>query len=136
MNLTLQRERSTETRTFGVLFVNGDFQCHTLEDPVRDVKIPGVTAIPAGEYLIQVTSSPKFGRMLPVLLNVPNFIGVRIHPGNKVADTEGCILPGQTRSGDQLLNSRLAFDPLYLRILDALNHNEQVRLRIRPADLL
>jgi Family of unknown function (DUF5675) len=88
--------------------VNGAFECVTLEDVVRDEKIKGGAAIPAGAYEIAVTLSNKFQKLLPLLMNVPNFEGVRIHSGNKPEDTEGCILVGQTKAEDFAGNSRAA----------------------------
>ena len=115
MKLTLLREPSIGASTFGVLFVDGRFECFTLEDEIRSgPKVPGETAIPAGRYKVIVTMSPRFRRRLPLLLLVPGFEGVRIHPGNHARDTEGCILVGLRRSvaTSEVLESRLAFTPL------------------------
>ena len=116
MELRLEREPTVEGRTFGRLFLDDVFYCHTLEDAVRVAKIPGQTAIPAGRYRVTITPSARFKRRLPELHNVPNFRGVRIHPGNTIADTEGCILPGHVRTATGLAQSRLAFDPLFARL--------------------
>jgi hypothetical protein len=56
---------------------------------------------------------------LPEIHNVPNYTGVRIHPGNTDADTEGCILVGKTKGRDFIGNSRAAFDKLFVRIQGA-----------------
>jgi hypothetical protein len=112
MELRLEREPTVEERTFGRLFVDGTFYSHTLEDAIRDVKIPGRTAIPAGRYRLVITPSARFKRRLPLLLDVPGFAGVRIHPGNTTADTDGCILPGLVRTPTGIAKSRLACDPL------------------------
>jgi len=66
----------------------------TLEDTVRDVKIHGQTAIPAGRYKVELQNSPRFGADTITLLDVPNFQHIRIHGGNDVDDTEGCPLVG------------------------------------------
>lgn len=134
MTLTLQREKSDDRRTFGRLSVDGTFECHTLEDPVRDKKIPRVTAIPAGRYEIIVTESPRFKRRLPLLLSVPGFEGVRIHPGNRETDTEGCILTGLGRTSTIITGSRLAFSALYAKITAALERKERVWIVINPAE--
>jgi len=115
VRLTLIREPSTADATFGVLFVDGRFECFTLEDVLRDgPKVHGATAIPAGRYKVIVTLSPRFRRRLPLLLLVPGFEGIRIHPGNHPRETEGCILVGLRRSvaTSEVLESRLAFHPL------------------------
>lgn len=116
MNLTLIREPSENGRTFGVLYVDGVFECHTLEDPVRPFKVAGHTAIPAGRYRVSLTWSPRFKRLLPLVENVPGFEGIRFHPGNSADDTEGCILPGTLRDFDRLLASRVAFDALLVKL--------------------
>lgn len=115
----LQRKWATEKSTIGELSLNGKSVCLILEDPVRPVKIKGQTAIPAGKYQVVITPSNRFKRDLPLLLNVPNYEGVRIHPGNGPDDTEGCLLPGLERSTDRVLASRVAFERLFstLRVL-------------------
>ncbi len=127
MHLRLIREPSQDFGTFGVLFVDGHFQCFTLEDVVRELagqpvsawKVPGNTAIPAGRYRIVRTRSPRFAKVLPLLEGVPGFEGIRIHVGNRSADTEGCILPGRVRGTGMVMESRLAFDALDQKIRHA-----------------
>lgn len=138
MEIELKREPSTEKGTYGKLFIEGNYQCEAVEDVVREVegegvekwKVKGETAIPKGRYQVIITHSARFGRELPLLLKVPGFEGVRIHPGNTTADTEGCILVGTARSMVGILNSRFAFNQLNGEIADALEHNEQVWISI------
>ena len=78
--------------------------------------MPGATAIPIGTYALELTHSPKFGRRLPLVRGVPGFEGIRIHPGNTEADTEGCILPGLLRFPDRVAQSRMAYDRLLHRL--------------------
>jgi len=63
-------------------------------------------------------------------LNVPGFQGVRIHPGNVAADTEGCILVGGRKTDSEVLDSRLAFQSLFAKILAARARNEPIHIRI------
>ena len=105
MNLFLQRIAQTPEYTIGRLEINGKFFCHTLEDAVRKEKIAGKTAIPAGTYQVIVNRSPKFKRDLPLLLDVPNFEGIRIHRGNTAKDTSGCILVGENKVKGKVINS-------------------------------
>lgn len=117
MNLTLLRSFPRETETIGDLFVDGTWFCHTLEDRIRPagaVKVYGETAIPYGWYGVVLSWSPRFQTILPELLDVPNFIGIRIHPGNTHRDTEGCILVGDGigPDGGSIIKSRQAFNRL------------------------
>ena len=48
--------------------------------------------IPCGTYPVRVTWSPKFKRMLPLVLNVPGRSGIRVHRGTKPEHSRGCIL--------------------------------------------
>ena len=135
MQLRLMRDRECGAKgcTFGRLFVDDDFFCWTLEDIERaGPKIPGETAIPTGHYQVSVTHSNRFNRNLPLLGDVPNFSGVRIHPGNTAANTEGCILVGDTPdiAGEYLGNSRAAFNRLYEKMQAAIFDGENVELEI------
>lgn len=112
MKLTLNRNPSGVSCTIGDLIVDGEFFCNTLEDVVRPEKIPGKTAIPAGTYRVEVTPSARFKVPLPLLHDVPNFSGIRIHAGNTDQDTEGCILVGTWRGGESISNSRQALNGL------------------------
>ena len=132
MKLTLKRYQSKEGTTLGRLFVGSTFICYTLEDAIRDEKIKGETAIPPGEYVVNVTMSPRFGKLLPLLNNVPNYEGVRIHPGNTKRDTEGCILPGDFVSvdGQTIYNSRIAFGKVFDAINKAIKAKETVTIEV------
>jgi len=91
---TLARHEFTTQATLGAFYVGSEYQCNILEDAVRKVKIYGKTAIPNGRYRVDFTHSGRFGRMLPILIGVPLFFGIRFHSGNVVEDTDGCFLPG------------------------------------------
>lgn len=116
MKLRLHRDDANAFRTHGRLFVNDVFTCYTLEDPIRPIKIPGTTAIPDGTYIVLLTYSNRFKRPMPLLRDVPGFEGVRIHPGNAVEDTEGCILVGQTRQKNTIGLSRAAYAALLAQL--------------------
>lgn len=128
MILELRRPRTTDgLATIGELFIDDadERECYTLEDLERfGEKVHGQTAIPTGLYKIIITMSPHFGRPLPLIVNVPGFDGVRIHPGNTTDDTEGCLLVGQTRTEDTIGESRAAFNQLYLKIQDVLDRQQ------------
>jgi len=86
--------------THGLLTIEGEsFNCFTLEDEVRlgdifKVKVQDKTAIPVGRYEVILNMSNRFKMYMPLLLNVPNFSGIRIHSGNTKEHTEGCVLVG------------------------------------------
>ncbi len=82
-------------------------------------KIPGETAIPFGIYDVILSYSLRFKQELPLLKNVPNFEGVRIHAGNTIKDTEGCILVGTDYAGDALLESRKALRKLLIALKES-----------------
>jgi hypothetical protein len=121
MKLELKRLHRTNNSTIGELYVNGVFECYTLEDKEREVKIKNETAIDKGTYKVIITPSNRFKRDLPLLLNVPKFEGIRIHSGNTNHNTEGCILVGTTRSVDFIGNSRKAFDKLFAKMKNEKN---------------
>ena len=134
MNLRLQRQPSDEHRTHGDLSIDGVWECFTLEDPVRDVKIKGQTAIPAGSYAITLENSPRFGPDTLTVNDVQNFEGVRIHAGNTENDTEGCPLVGRTRTATGIGESRLALTELKQKVKSALESGDWVWLEIVNAD--
>jgi len=119
MNIKIVRNQKTAHSTIGTLYIDGNFECYTLEDVERDVKIKNETAIPKGTYKVIINQSNRFKRLLPLLINVPGFEGVRIHSGNTNHDTEGCILVGQTKSADFIGGSRKAFERLFAKMQKA-----------------
>lgn len=129
MELSLKRVKRTDRSTVGQLFVNGKLQCHTLEDRDRSLaktmdaatiaklKVFGRTAIPTGRYRVVLSYSNRFKTVLPEILGVPGFSGIRIHPGNKPEDTEGCLLVGnEATTADWISDSRIAFAALFARL--------------------
>lgn len=131
MKFKLERFALKPTYTIGNFFIDYEDNdklgwehcCETLEDKVRDltkeVKVFGETAIPAGIYKINITYSNRFKRDLPLLLNVPQFDGIRIHPGNTAEDTHGCILVGINNIIGKITNSKVTFEALYKIMLDS-----------------
>ena len=130
MKMVIISSPSSAECTMGKLSIDGVFFCHTLEDVVRSVKIKGMTAIPAGIYEVIINNSGRFGRPMPLLLDVPGYAGVRIHVGNSAKDTEGCILVGYEKGKDAIYKSKNAYADLFERLKKAMNENEKVTIEI------
>jgi hypothetical protein len=141
MNLRVIREPTrADGTTLGVLFKDGVFFGFTLEDAVREVagqpveswKVKGETAIPQGRYRVVVTPSVRFHRPLPLLLDVPGFDGIRIHPLNTSAETEGCIGVGFDRDDRHgtILRSAVACEALQAYIDGALAQQQPVWIQV------
>lgn len=141
MEITQHRKIFTDKSTISTVDIDGLPECFFLEDAVRDVKIPGKTAIPYGRYKIVVTKSNRFSQLagkdvyLPLLLNVPGFDGVRIHAGNRPEDTEGCLLTGTAYGTNQVMNSRTAFIQLNEKINQVLKAGEDVWITINKVEI-
>lgn len=130
MELLLKRDTFSNVSTIGKLYVDGVFFNDTLEDKVREEKIPKVTAIPVGRYEVVLSFSNHFKQLMPELLNVPNYVGVRIHFGNWAVDSDGCVLCGtRSTTKDFIGNSRVAYAKL-LSKLKAVAKKEKIFITI------
>jgi hypothetical protein len=142
MKIRVERQIFDDESTIGELLVDGAHECYVLEDKVREVpdkpveewKVAHLSAIPYGVYKLIINHSQRFNRDLPLLLNVPGFQGVRLHPGNYAGDTEGCLLVGRTRGADFVGESRAAFGLLYPKIKAAIDAGDEVTVEIAKAD--
>ena len=144
MKLTLNRKPSLANSTMGALYIDGGFACYTLEDEVRELpgqpvsqwKIKGATAIPAGEYIVSLQYSPRFGPDTLTLHNVPGFEYIRMHAGNAHADTEGCILLGMRATDASLIGgtSRPAVQLVKSEVRAAIDRGEVVHITISNAE--
>ena len=152
MELLLKRTFKGPQYTIGKLYVNGVYECDTLEDTdrglyqtqslleIQNKKVYGQTAIPYGTYKIDMnTVSPKFkdrswakfcGGKLPRLIDVKGYEGVLIHVGNKAGDTLGCILVGENKVKGQVINSTATFYELMTVLLKAQSAGEVIELTI------
>jgi hypothetical protein len=116
--------------TIGRLYANSIIVSDTIEDRDRGLtdsmpltqikakKIYGETAIPKGTYTVVGTVSPKFKNrvwakkyngIVPEIIGVKGFSGIRIHPANTAAELLGCIAPGQNKVKGKVINSTTAF---------------------------
>lgn len=154
MEITVERKWPKEAYTIGRLYVEGKLFANTLEDKdrglwiydsperIRDVKIPGETAIPKGRYLVNMdVLSPKYSQIawykrvtkgyMPRLRNVPGFDAILIHPGSSAEDTRGCILCGKNTVKGGLTQSRDTFEKLYKLMKAAHNKGEHIFITIK-----
>ena len=141
IRIDIKRIFSGNEYTIGWLYLNGHTVCDTLEDTVRNLpaqcpdtskwqnckckeKIYAETAIPAGKYKARVSYSPRFKRYLVEIMNVPHFLGIRIHGGNHKDHTEGCILVGEYTRDGMLINSQKTLTKLHEEIMKASGTNK------------
>lgn len=152
MELLVKRRYKGSAYTIGSLYVNGVYECDTLEDPdrgltsemsleeIKSKKIYGNTAIPTGKYSVSMSVvSPRFkdrswakpySGKIPRLLDVKGYEGVLIHVGNKATDTSGCILVGENKIKGQVLNSTACFMELMTQLLKARLKGEPITIEI------
>lgn len=136
MKLKLIRKTKTSKSTVGELYVDGVFECYVLEDVDRqlelypDKKVPGATCIPRGTYRVALSMSSRFGIVLPEVLSVPGFVGVRIHAGNTAKDTDGCPLVGKTKGQDFVGQSKVALAELLPKLQKAYATKETITIEI------
>ena len=133
MDIILERKVKNANSTEGNLYINGKWFCHVIEDVVRakpgewkkELKVYAKTAIPYGRYQVMVTYSPKFKRMLTAILNVPDFIGIRIHNGVNEGSSAGCPIisyindDGSNGIRNRVVNDKKAMNDLCDMVYDA-----------------
>jgi len=145
MQLKLDRFLSDKDTTIGALYINGQFECYTLEDEFREVKVMGETRIPQGDYEIKLHTYgqmndkyklkfPEHKGMLEIT-KIPNFSNVYFHIGNKDEDTRGCILVGTNYDKKKMIltASTIAYRKFYPKVVEGLAH-ENVFLTIDDLD--
>lgn len=149
MEITVERKWKRDGYTIGTLSIDdkrlgdGKHYCCTLEDTDRGLdskmptnkllfmKRPHITAIPTGRYEVTLTYSPHFHRTLPLLNNVPGYSGVRIHPGNTAADTDGCILVGENTAKGRVNKSQYWFTLVMMEISRTIDKGGKVFITIK-----
>jgi len=142
MKIDLHRKWRKTGYSIGILSIDGNRICETLEDQdrglkaelspatIKQLKVKGETAIPVGTYQVVITYSPRFKKNLPLLLGVPGYEGVRIHSGNRAKDTEGCILCGRNTAPGTVTDSRIWTGVVIAQIEKAIKQNEKVTITI------
>ena len=152
MKLDVIRTQFGKDATNGMVFIDGVFECFTLEDEVRDVKVHSETAIPLGEYEIKLRTeggfhskyTARYGAMHKGMLwlqDVPNFKWILIHTGNQDSHTAGCLLIGETQQDldkgkDGFIGgSGDAYKKMYPKVADALLAGEKVTIKYSNINL-
>ena len=128
MIIKVKRTKFNLNNTLGEMFINNNHFCYTIEDRVRDInndgdlddigetKVYGETAIPKGEYKLILSISNRFKILMPEILNVKGFTGIRIHKGNSAIDSHGCIIIGMLQNNTGVQQSKIAFDKLMIEL--------------------
>lgn len=142
MNITLNRIAKKSKYTIGKLYIDGEYFCDTIEDAdrgltqtmtdaqIKSKKVYGQTAIPTGTYRVIISYSNKFKRQMPLLLNVPGFLGIRIHSGNTEKDTEGCLIVGKNKVVGKVIESKDTYNKLFSILCEA-NKKEAIKITIK-----
>lgn len=142
MNITLNRIAKKSKYTIGKLYIDGEYFCDTIEDTdrgltqtmtdaqIKSKKVYGQTAIPTGTYRVIISYSNKFKRQMPLLLNVPGFLGIRIHSGNTEKDTEGCLIVGKNKAVGKVIESKDTYNKLFSILCEA-NKKEAIKITIK-----
>ena len=135
MKIEVNRIFKASNYTIGELSVNNNYICDTLEDKVRvdGEKVYAETAIPTGAYTLVSSYSNRFKKVMPEILNVPNFSGIRIHCGNSSKDTEGCLLVGKWdgKTENWISDSKNSYNKLYPLLEEAFNKKENITITIK-----
>ena len=116
ITITLQRNRPTGKAVTGTLilpFEDEPETCRTLEN--------ADFIIPAGTYPCRRTWSPKFKKLLPLVEEVPDREGIRIHKGSIPEHSEGCILTDM---------AGMAYLDVLFNQIELFNEDEKVQIEI------
>lgn len=143
MKLKLQRDKQIQDGTVGNLSIDGIQECVTIEDVHHDVKIFGVTRIPAGTYKLRLNTSGGMNQRSPYcgyswhkgmieIAGVEGFTNVYIHIGNRPKDTNGCPCVGTKKVPGQacVSGSVMAYEKFYKKVVLALLRGEESTIEI------
>ena len=141
MKLYLKRHSFTGKATLGTLYIDGKIFCFVVEDEQRELndfnndgdfddigegKIYGETAIPKGTYEVELTMSPKYKKLMPLIKGVTGYSGIRIHSGNTEKDTLGCLIVGMKQTLTGVADSRIAYN----KLMDKLEGQKDITIKI------
>ena len=153
MKLQVVRTQLGKDATNGLLFIDGIFECYTLEDQYQAVKVMHETCIPEGTYDIEFRKTGGFHAkyseryknahygMLHIQ-DVPNFTYILIHTGNTDEHTSGCLIVGETQqdlevSKDGFIgSSTVAYKKMYAKVPNQLLQGKKVSIEYTTIDAL
>ena len=153
MKLQVVRTQFGKDATNGLLFIDGVFECYTLEDEYRDVKVMHETCVPEGTYEIKFRDvggfhgkylaryGEEFHKGMLHVQNVPGFKYILLHQGNTDEHTSGCGIVGDTQQDlDVNFNgfigsSKNAYKKMYPKVRDALLNKEKVTIEYSKINL-
>ena len=126
LTLTLTRQKKQGNAIHGSIVL--PFAQRMIDDRDRDLTINTLEnadyLIPAGSYPLKRTWSPRFKKELPLIDEVPDREGIRIHMGPKPEHSTGCVLTDFAG----LANLNILFN----RLEKYFDH-EQIQIIIRDA---
>lgn len=128
MRIKVERKWPKAKYIIGRMYIDGEYLCNTLEPPWKNNE--RYTAIPEGYYEIMLNYSPKFKRVLPLLLDVKGRSSIRIHRGNYPKDTQGCILVGENTKVGVVLNSTKYEEKIVKLIQQARSRNDKIIIQV------
>ena len=152
MKLQVVRTQFGKDATNGLLFIDGKFECYTLEDQYQAVKVMHETCIPEGEYDIQFRKtggfhtrySAKYGNShygMLHLQDVPGFTYILIHSGNTDEHTSGCLIVGNSQQdldvnfNGMVGSSADAYKKLYPKVSGAILKGDDVTIEYTKINL-
>jgi len=131
----IRLEENHEFGTFGILRINKEIFCVTLE-PRDELNKLSVSSIPTQQYICELkptnlSSVKRLGLTAAYeVMSVPGRSSIKIHPGNTDENTQGCILLaekfGHLRGDRAILNSGNTF----LRFMAVMSDYEKFHLTI------
>ena len=151
MKLKIWRKWPKKGYCIGIFYVSGKRLCESMEDEdrglvqtmptgkINQIKVYGRTAIPKGTYKVVLSVSPKFkdrpwakkwGGIVPEILDVKGWTGVRIHPANSASELLGCCAPGDNLKVGKVLNSTKRYDELMKQLVPAWEKGEDITIEI------
>ena len=111
----LTRKWQTSESTIGEYTIEGTtIKGYMLEEKGPDTTISGLEQrVPIGTYNLEWHNGSRFKGVLKLFnSNVSKSRAILIHKGNTAEDTEGCLLPGKTKSKNFVGNSVAAFNEI------------------------